>query len=178
MFLSYKKVKHQNPNFRTPAGFEEVYNQHWQLMYKLCLKYTEDAESSKELVQDIFESLWNNRDKLILETSIEHYLIKSAKLKSFQFIRNKISRKEKLDEFKPQSKPALNDTEQQVNLSMLTERVTSLVNRLPDQARRVYLLSRENGLNNKEIASKLAISPKTVENHLTKSLNYLRQYLA
>ncbi|MEM9833829.1 MAG: RNA polymerase sigma-70 factor [Bacteroidota bacterium] len=177
MFLSKRKHKIDDPDFRTLAGFEIVYNLHWKTLYRLCRSYTNDPESSKELVQEIFESLWKNRNKLVIDKSIEHYLIKSAKLKAFQFLRNKTSRKEKLKTEFIEHRQEGNDTENQVNLNVLTQRVTSLVNLLPDQAKRVYVLSREKGLNNKEIAAKLCISPKTVENHLTKSLNFLRENL-
>lgn len=177
MFFSKKKHKVVEPDFSTPEGFEQVYNLYWKLIYGLCRSYTSDPESSKELVQEIFESLWKNRNKLTVDKSIENYLIKSAKLKAFQFIRNKALRNEKLNHERIEYRQESNDTEDQVNLNTLTQRVASLVSLLPDQAKKVYLLSREKGLKNREIALKLSISPKTVENHLTKSLNYLRKNL-
>ncbi|MEM9681496.1 MAG: RNA polymerase sigma-70 factor [Bacteroidota bacterium] len=164
-------------DFRTVEGFEKVYNQYWRLIYRLCQQYTDDAENAKELVQEIFESLWKNRHKVNIDRSLENYLVKAAKLKAFQFIRNKVSRREKMQEEAFHLEKASNDTEHLVNLNALTEQVAAIVSRLPEQAKKVYLMSREQGLNNKEIATQLSISPKTVENHLTKSLNYLRQNL-
>lgn len=164
-------------DFRTIEGFEKTYNQYWKLVYRLCQHYTDDTENAKELVQEIFESLWKNRHKVKIDKSLESYLVKAAKLKAFQFIRNKISRREKIKEEGLHLEIASNETENLINLNALSEQVSAIVSRLPDQAKKVYLMSREQGLNNKEIASQLSISPKTVENHLTKSLKYLKQNL-
>lgn len=59
----------------------------------------------------------------------------------------------------------------------LTEKIRQILERLPDQCRRVFVLSREEQLSNKEIAERLGISVKTVEQHMTKALRVLRENL-
>src|SRR5690606_30622305 len=59
----------------------------------------------------------------------------------------------------------------------LISQITSIVETLPDKCKEVYKLSREEQLSHKEIADRLSISTKTVENHLTKALRVLRTSL-
>ena len=69
-------------------------------------------------------------------------------------------------------------TEKHVAFNFLTKEIASLVEKLPERCKLVYRLSRENGMNNRQIASSLLLSEKTVENQLTKALSFIRQHLA
>src|SRR5690606_6227853 len=69
--------------------FTEIYNNYWEKVFTICYKHTDDLEVAKELVQDIFKSLWERRHSLEINTSYERYLLRSAKLKVFEHIRNK-----------------------------------------------------------------------------------------
>ena len=157
--------------------FEKVYHQYWEKVYAVCYNNIRDVEVAKEMVQDIFKSLWERRQELELE-NIGNYLIRSAKYKTFEFIRNKATR-QRIDEFNYQGcVNASNCTEEQVLFNDLKENVNLLVDTLPCQCKRVYKMSREEGLSNKEIAAKLAISERAVEYHITRAMTTLKEKLA
>jgi len=59
----------------------------------------------------------------------------------------------------------------------LFEKINNLVESLPHKCREVYKLSREKGLNNRQIASRMLISEKTVENQITKAMHFLQNGL-
>lgn len=129
------------------------------------------------MVQDIFKSLWERREELQLENA-EHYLVRSAKLKTFEYIRNKVSREKHID-FKLQGcSQFTNCTEEHVLFNCLKEKVDLLVDSLPCQCKRVYKMSREQGLANKEIASSLLITERAVEYHISKATSLLKIKLA
>jgi RNA polymerase sigma-70 factor (ECF subfamily) len=69
------------------------------------------------------------------------------------------------------------DTEKQVDFTLLSEQVQQLVQKLPEQRRRIFLLSKEAGRSNKDIAGELKISVKTVEDHMTKARKFLKENL-
>jgi len=71
----------------------------------------------------------------------------------------------------------LNYTENEVMVSSLSERITNLIENLPSQCRRVFKMSREQGLSNKEIASDLLISERAVEYHISKAVTSLKSHL-
>jgi len=157
--------------------FEDVYNRYWEKVYAVCYNNIREVEVAKEMVQDIFKSLWERKAELQLE-NVEHYLIRSAKFKTFEFIRNKTSR-QKIDEFNYQGcVNSSNCTEEQVLFNNLKKNVDLLVDTLPCQCKRVYKMSREDGLSNKEIAEQLVISERAVEYHITKAMTMLKLKLA
>ncbi|MBB6273082.1 RNA polymerase sigma-70 factor (ECF subfamily) [Pedobacter cryoconitis] len=158
-------------------NFEWIYNLYWEKVYAVCYNSIRETEPAKEMVQDIFKSLWERRENLELEKT-EHYLVRCAKFKSFEYIRNKISREKHMDLKMQDCKMSTNCTEEHILFNNLKEKVSTLVEKLPCQCKRVYKMSREEGLGNKEIASSLLISERAVEYHIHKATNMLKLSLA
>ena len=160
-----------------PKSFEQVYKLHAKKLLKICVYYTGNQQESLEMVQDIFESLWNRRNELQIHSSIEHYLVRAAKLKSFRYIRDKSKRPEPAEPEQLYLCTSAHCAENNLMYTELSDQINLLVDHLPCQCRNVYTMSREQGLSNKEIASALLISEKAVEYHMTKALAFLRKNL-
>jgi RNA polymerase sigma-70 factor (ECF subfamily) len=158
-------------------SFEMAYELYWEKVFAVCYNNIKEVEPAKGMVQEIFKSLWERRAELEIE-KIEHYLIRSAKFKTFEYIRNKVNR-QKHNEFQVMDcSVSSNCTEEQVLFNNLKEKVNLLVDTLPCQCKRVYKMSREQGMSNKEIASLLVISERAVEYHITKAMSRLKVGLA
>jgi RNA polymerase sigma-70 factor (family 1) len=163
------KIDHQT--------FEKSYDLYWEKVFSVCYHHVGETEAAKEMVQDIFKSLWERREELQVE-KIENYLMRAAKFKAFEYVRNKVSR-HKLDQLQLlRNAMSSNCTEEQVLYNNLREKVDILVDTLPVQCKRVYKMSREEGLNTREIASMLQISERAVEYHITKAMGRLKHGLA
>lgn len=67
------------------------------------------------------------------------------------------------------------DIEEDVNSRFLENILSELIEKLPSDRRRIFLLSRKDHLSNKEIASRLHISEKTVETQIRRSLIFLKE---
>ncbi|WP_175632166.1 sigma-70 family RNA polymerase sigma factor [Pedobacter ghigonis] len=159
------------------ASFERAYDLYWEKIFAVCYNNIKELEPAKGMVQDIFKSLWERRDELELQ-NVEHYLVRAAKFKVFEYIRNKVNR-QKHNEFQAMDcRVASNCTEEQVLFNDLKEKVNLLVDTLPCQCKRVYKMSREQGMSNKEIAGVLYISERAVEYHITKAMSRLKVGLA
>jgi len=157
--------------------FETVYNLYWEKVYAVCYNGIREVEPAREMVQDIFKSLWERRDELELD-NVKNYLIRAAKFKTFDYIRDKGSQQKHLCSKYQDCPNSSNCTEELVLFNNLQEKVNILVDTLPCQCKRVFKMSREQGLTNREIASSLLISERAVEYHISKALGVLRSNLS
>lgn len=158
--------------------FLQLYDAYWKKLYQIAFKYLGDNFEAEEVVQELFTSLWQRKDSLVLENAtIENYLVRAIRFKISRIYSDEIRKTKKINEFKDQQVSSSNHTEKQVLYSFLKEDIDKLVTELPEKCQEVYRLSRVKGLNNKEIALNMLISEKTVENQLTKALSFLRNGL-
>ena len=172
-----KKNTATEPDIRTPEGFEQVYNAFVDKLYGICRSNLNSKEAAEEIVQDVFLSLWERKDRIEIKESLERYLTRAAKLKIIDYLRRKARNEKHMTSFLDEHSHADDGTEQAIAYNELHAQITELVNRLPFQSKEVFKLSREKGLSNKEIASVLLISEKTVEYHMKKALAYMRNHL-
>jgi RNA polymerase sigma-70 factor (family 1) len=161
----------------TETAFTRIYLRYWGTVYGVCQANIEDAELSKEMAQEIFKSLWERRNTLDEIHSVERYLVRSAKMKVFEYLRNDRIRSAHLKAIAYQQHGSNNATERDVQWKFLSRQLSDLVTRLPEQGRRIFSMSREMGLSNREIASSLKVTERQVEYQLTKTLRYLRDNL-
>lgn len=172
-----KKTENININIKTSKGFETLYNLYWGKVFAICYSNTNNVELSKEISQDIFKTIWERKDTLKIKKSFEHYLVRSAKLKVFEHFRTQSIRKKHLDSVRKDYCASANCTEDDVAYSLLVEELNLLVDKLPCRCRNVFKMSREQGMTNKKIATKLKISERAVEYHISKALGFLKNKL-
>ena len=146
-------------------------------MYQIGCSQLEDAEATKEIIQEIFKSLWERKDSLEVQGSIENYLLKALKYRVIDHFRALVS-KDRL------YKKVISDysdedcyTDNELAFNELKRRVDTVVSKLSPQCRRAYKMSREEGLSNKEIASSLSISERAVAYHIANAIALLRDGL-
>ncbi len=157
--------------------FEHIYNLNWSKVYSVCKYHVQDEDLAQDLVQDIFKSLWERRHKLDVKGEYENYLVRAAKLKVFEHFRNEENKRKHKENIKINASFLENTTEEQVSVSELSHKISTLIGSLPPQSNKVFNLSRNKGLSNKEIATSLSITEKAVEYHITKALGLLRKNL-
>ena len=155
------------------SSFETIYNLYWEKVYAVCYHNIRDSEPAREMVQDIFKSLWERREELEME-KVSNYLIRSAKFKTFEYIRNKQSREKHICMKMQDCSGSTNCTEERVLFNNLREKVSHLVEALPCKCKMVFRMSRDEGLSNKQIASHLLITERAVEYHISKATNILK----
>lgn len=176
MRFKYNIKKNSNEDFKTFEGFEKIYHLYFKKIFGICYNKTRDKDLAQDMAQNIFLSLWKRKDSLVLKVPIEHYLVGSAKLEVMSYYRTKANRSEKFTQT-PKVAEVDNTTENQIIYNELENAINKAIDKLPKKGKKVFKLSREQGMTNKEIAEKLNISEKGVEYHISKSLSFLRKYL-
>ncbi|MGD1895071.1 MAG: RNA polymerase sigma-70 factor [Cyclobacteriaceae bacterium] len=169
-----RKTKKAEFDLRTPRGFEQIYQTYSEKMYKIGYSQTGDAEVTREIIQDIFTSLWERRKKLNIQGAIEPYLMRALKYRVIDHFRSQTKREHHQQQATVNYCESDNCTEEEVAYRELKSNITALVDQLPAQCRRVYQMSREQGLSNREIASMLLISERAVAYHVAKGTAFLQ----
>jgi RNA polymerase sigma-70 factor (family 1) len=166
-------------------AFNQLFERYWSKVYTMAFKYVKDQESCLEITHDIFLNIWNKRHELHIK-SFKSYVITAA---SYHGIRKKQTLKaipinyvENYDY--TENTAHLNNQRVAVNFGEATFykneldlKVDHLLNDLPKRCREIYTMSRKENLSITEIADRLQISRRTVENQLSSALKHLRTSL-
>lgn len=175
--MKNRKLKPSDTNnfdLKTRADFKRLYDTYVDDMMKLCVMKTGDYSLAGDVVQEIFEDLWTRRKTVKIKVPIKNYLMRATKFRLLAQIRDA---KSQADHEACAYEGQDSYTEHQVSFNELQERVNTLVDRLPCQCKNVYQLSQEEGLSNKEIASRLLITEAAVSYHLKKAKLFLQDEL-
>jgi len=146
-------------------------------LYNFAFAYLKTEGDSKDVVQDVFVSLWNNRNNLKEDTNLEAYLFTITRNSVISIFRKKITENEYLRHLRETAIFQYTENEEQYDYENLSNRIKELIDQLPEQRKLIFKLSKEKGLSNKAIAEELNISVKTVEDHMTKARRFLKSQL-
>ncbi|WP_027127127.1 RNA polymerase sigma factor [Gelidibacter mesophilus] len=161
-------------NNNDESALASIYKEHWELMYFAAFNLVKNKQISEDIVQDVFVHIWKKRKGLEIKVSFKSYLYTSAIYKTYDYFRkNKSSiTVELLENFNERIQTS--NPETKLMDKELNEYLETVISELPEKCRIVFNLSRNENLSHKEIASKLNISPRTVEGHIAKALKILR----
>ena len=164
--------------WHTKDGFEQLFKAKYNPLCAFASGIINDSDAAEEIVQEVFVKLWAQRDKIDVSASISSYLysaVRNAALNAIKHLQVK-------EAYKKQNKIERDNAENVVSDALigteLEQKINDAISHLPSERKKIFLLSRTEGLKYKEIAEKLEISVKTVENQMGKALASLRNELA
>lgn len=165
-------------------GFKLIMNKWYSRLFNFANAYLNNQENAKEVIQDVFLKLWDNRNQLAENTNLNAYLFTLTRNRCIDLLRReRLSiqfRNDKQEEYRRLSEnfDALSDPVlDEIFAREVQEEVNRAINVLPEQCRKIFILSRTNGFKNREISEMLNLSEKTIESHLTKAIKTIRQVL-
>ena len=144
------------------------------------MKLTRSTEDTEEVIQETFMRLWMSRDKLSAVRTLHAWIYTIAANECYKYLKKKSSRQNGLSDLGKADAGSGEDpsTLHVLHLKEVNRLVTEAVGQLPLQRRRIYQMSRDEGMKIPEIAATLRISPNTVKNTLVHALGFIRKYLA
>jgi len=156
------------------SAFEALFRLHYRPLCTFAMGYVKDADQAEDLVQDLFFRLWLDRGKVSITTSVKAYLYAAVRNRSL----NAVKAGSRMRVFSEQAddRPT-EEARTEDEHSERIARVQAAIEALPEERRRVFKLSRYEGLKYHEIAERLGISVKTVENQMGSALKTLRTEL-
>jgi len=160
---------------------KKLFYQYYPFLCQNIYRIVKDQAIAEDLAQDTFFKFWNKRNDLKIETSVKAYLRRMAINEAFYYLRkNKKFQKEEVSVL--EFVASTNNVEEQILHQELSDKIMVAINLLPPRCQEVFKLSRFEDLTYKEIAARLDISIKTVENQMGKALKVLKaslkQYLS
>ncbi|MEH6308783.1 RNA polymerase sigma-70 factor [Olivibacter sp. CPCC 100613] len=157
-------------------AFNSIYSQYKPKVFNYALKFVKDKDEAEEISQDIFVRLWKYRSSTDPEKDFDAFIYTVARNVIFKEFKRKLRETSYLAEQSNCIVENYDPIDSYINLKEYKEFASKAIDSLPPQAKKVFKLSREEGQSYECIASKLAISPSTVHNHMTKSLRHIRKY--
>ncbi|NHE57305.1 RNA polymerase sigma-70 factor [Cyclobacterium plantarum] len=147
------------------SAFEELYRRYVDKMLGFADAFIGNPDEAEEVVQIIFVNIWEKRQQLDPAKSIAAYLFRSVKNEILNRLRN-IKRHCDLSAIPAESQMDQQDTLQRICFQESKLQAMNRIGEMPEVQQRVFMLSRVEGLSNKEIANKLKLSIRTIEHHL------------
>jgi RNA polymerase sigma-70 factor (family 1) len=159
------------------AAFGIIHKRYYPLLYSHAFKRLPYREEVRDILQELFAFLWNNRENLNFTSGLAAYLYTSVRNRVINvFAKDKV-RYEYAESFQNYIDTGENITDDLLREKELMALIEKEIALLPDQMRKVFELSRFQYLSHNEIAEIMGTSPLTVRKQIQNTLKILRSKL-
>ncbi|GAA5224883.1 RNA polymerase sigma factor [Membranihabitans marinus] len=155
------------------AAFNTIYYRYWESLFRSVYAVLHDKDLSLDVVQEVFIWFWENRKKWTI-TNLKPYLNAAVKYKIANTIRHNKIHIRAIESIAITQQDEVFNLEDELEVRELKAVILDFTNQLPSRCQQIFRMSRFEQLSNKEIAKKLGISEKTVENQITIALKKLK----
>lgn len=161
--------------------FEAVFLNYCPYLEKFAEGYVINKEEARDIVQSVFLTFWEQKEKLKDDTNLNNYLITLTKNQCLNYLKHIKAKQNYLQSLTSNVNAlflnyyALEQlNENKLILDELSATIEDAINSLPGQCREIFIMSRFENMKYHDIADKLSISVKTVEKKMSISLEILR----
>jgi RNA polymerase sigma-19 factor, ECF subfamily len=155
--------------------FESLFRSSYASLVRYAMTLVRDHDTAEEIVQDLFTRIWQDKEKLKIESSLNGYLFRSVYNKCLHYIdHNKVIEQHAKEVSRRHSENHESPFDI-LHYKELQDRIAHILERLPEKCGEIFYMNRFEGLKYREIASKLSISIKTVEANMGKALKEFRK---
>lgn len=169
--------KNQNNINNDTAVLESMFTTFYPVLASFCLKYIQDKEVVRDIIQDIFLSVWEHRQEIDFSIPLHSYLLRLAHHRCVNYLRKLETERSYLDRTSPelmQMELQYDDIFEQLVAKTMQEKIETTVKKMPEQCRKIFYMSRYRGMSHHDIAQELHISVRTVESQIYKVLKSLK----
>jgi RNA polymerase sigma-70 factor (family 1) len=156
-------------------AFAEIYARYAAKLAAFASSKLYSLEDAKDILHDMFVKLWEQRADISVTSNLQSYLFTIVRRRIIDKIRKNVTREAYASII--QSLAADYHSENAFETRELRQHIERSLNQVPPRVKEIYILSRNEGLNNREIADKLNLSEQTVKNQLSAALRHLRKSL-
>lgn len=160
------------------AALRKIFDAYYSDLSTRIFRIIPDPDTCQDIAQDVFVELWNKRSSIEIHSSLGAYLNRAVINRALNYL-------------KARNRGIIDDSAElpeaadiSVNISVapdqnedMESRLHRAIEKLPERCRAIFILSRFEDLSHREIAERLEISVKTIENQITKAMKLLRESL-
>ncbi|MEX2235883.1 MAG: RNA polymerase sigma-70 factor [Cyclobacteriaceae bacterium] len=158
-------------------AFAQVFDLYHSKVFGLAHSFLKSREFAKEVVQEVFLQVWNRKNTFANVKNLEAYIVGMAKHQTLKFLRKRSIEVAAHYQFAMNREVAENNIEDLITEQHYEKHLKQVVDKLPPQQKQIFQLSRMDGLSHQDIADKLHISDRTVNNHINSALKFIRENL-
>jgi|WetSurMetagenome_2_1015567.scaffolds.fasta_scaffold157854_2 RNA polymerase sigma-70 factor, ECF subfamily len=159
------------------SAFDELYKRYHSKVFQLARRFLPYKEDAEEIVQAVFVAVWENRIRIEEDKSFSSYILSIARHTIYNALRKAVYRQAYIEYLGHNNTENAYVTEDIVLFNELESHLHDIIEKLPPRCREITRLHHKDGLSYKEIAARLSISISTINTHLTKALNFIRQQI-
>lgn len=156
-------------------AFEGIFRKYFVPLTGFANAYLNNPEQAKDMVQAVLLRLWEQRESLEIHTALKPYLYNAVRNSCLNELQKNKTQQKRLSAFLPETSEVINS---RIEYAELRQQIHHAIAALPEECRRIFILSRFEKRRYSEIATQLGISVKTVEAQISKALRILRVRLA
>jgi RNA polymerase sigma-70 factor (family 1) len=155
-------------------AFREIYVRYNSLLFIYAYRKLQDKEEAKDVVQEVFATLWRNRNQLNIQTTLTGYLYKSVLNRILNIFRHKEFSKVYIDSIAHLIDADQSSTDHLIREKEIRVLIETEIAALPARMREVFELRRKEYLSNKQISERLNLSEHTVATQIKRALKLIR----
>jgi RNA polymerase sigma-70 factor (ECF subfamily) len=159
------------------AVFGELFNRYKKKLYYFALSYLNDNVEAEEVVQSVFVRLWESRSTLNETMSVKNFIYKSTVNACYNFLRKKAVRNRYIENEVITFNENEDRSYDEIFYKDLKRQIDNIIASLPPQQQQIFQLSRFEGLSHADIATRLSLSVRTVENQIYRALKIIKDNL-
>lgn len=168
--LILRKIKEGNIQ-----AFESLFRQYYTSLYLYALGITNRKDISEEIVQELFYTLWKEKESIQIYRSLKSYLYKAVRNQSLQYHeRTNVESRHREKVLSNKTELEDNTPQEEIEYKELEDVVNKTLKKLPERRLKIFKMHRMEGRKYKEIAELLSVSIKTVEAEMSKTYSQLR----
>lgn len=156
------------------TAYKELFDTYYKWLCNYICSLCNDPVLAEDLAQETMIKFWEKRKKIKIDSSLKNYLFRTCHNEFLQHNRKKKIKVDFLDQVRWDVLAMVYEDEKAPKTNK-TETLHKLIDQLPPKCREVFILNKLERRKYREIAVSLGISIKTVENHMSKALNFLRK---
>lgn len=157
------------------SAFKALFERYYPLFLSFALKLLKTESTAEDLIQNVFLKIWIGRANLNETKNFKNYLLVSVRNEVYQYFRQSF----RVDDSAecPEVVDGSVNIETELSAKELEKRVSGIISKMPPRRREIFNMSRHEKLSNKEIASRLGLSIRTVEKHIENALSDIRKHI-